>query len=101
MNIWLDDIRLPPGSDWIWVKSVNQAKQIIREFETMGFTHNIKLSLDHDLGDFFCDGGDGISLMDWLVTRNTLYPVTFHTQNPVGRANMERMYRRYWLKESL
>ena len=54
------------------------------------------LDLDHDLGDFSNDGGDAIKLLDWLVERNTLYPIKLHTANPVGRANMQRMINKFW-----
>ena len=54
------------------------------------------LDLDHDLGDYYSDGGDAIKLLDWLAERETFYPVEIHTANPVGRANMERMLTRYW-----
>ena len=54
------------------------------------------IDCDYDLGDFFADGGDGIKLLDWLLERNTLYPVALHTMNPVGRENMRRMLQRYW-----
>ena len=54
------------------------------------------VDLDHDLGDYYSDGGDAIKLLDWLAERETFYPVEIHTANPVGRANMERMLARYW-----
>lgn len=54
------------------------------------------ISLDHDLGDFEHDGGDGFYLMDWLVERQTLYPVIFHTANPVDRANIQRIKDSWW-----
>ena len=54
------------------------------------------LDLDHDLGDYYSDGGDAIKLLDWLAERGSFYPVRIHTANPVGRENMERMLARYW-----
>lgn len=51
---------------------------------------------DHDLGDYACDGGDGIKLLDWLAETRQFLPVRIHTMNPVGRENMERLLRRYW-----
>ena len=107
MKIWLDDTRVAPDG-WHWCRSVNGAKELIVIYEILhkisndGLDWNLEcISLDHDLGCFNSDGGDGIALMDWLVERGTLYNVEFHTMNPVGRENMVRMYRRYWLKESL
>lgn len=93
MKIWLDDLR-PAPSEFVWCRSVNEAKNVIAENEK---TQPIELiDCDHDLGDFFVDGGDGIKLLDWLLARNTLYPVALHTMNPVGRENMRRMLQRYW-----
>lgn len=75
--------------------SVNEAKQYILSAEAQGEKIEL-ISLDHDLGDYSYDGGDAIYLMDWLVERQTLYPVIFHTANPVGRANMQRIKDRWW-----
>lgn len=95
MKIWLDDVRsLPKGYDSL-AKSVNEAKHIIENLEKEK-KEITEISLDHDLGDYAKDGGDGICLMDWLVERGSLYPVTFHTANPVGRKNMDRMKERFW-----
>lgn len=108
MKIWLDDIRTPPTTYWHWCRSVNEAKELIETNEKIfrnsgGKVHFIVelISLDHDLGDYAHLGGDGIALMDWMVERGTLFPVEFHTMNPVGRESMERMYRRYWLGDTL
>lgn len=95
MKIWLDDIRNMPDTYDIWVHSVNEAKRIISEIEHKNQVIDL-ISLDHDLGDYAKDGGDGICLLDWLVERKTFYPVIFHTANPVGRANMQRIKDRYW-----
>lgn len=54
------------------------------------------LDLDHNLGDYYSEGGDGIKLLDWLAERETFYPIEIHTSNHVGRANMERLIARYW-----
>ncbi len=94
MKIWVDDLRpVPVGYEW--AKSVNQAKALIEKAELSGEKIE-ELDLDHDLGEYFSDGGDAIKLLDWLAERNTFYPVKIHTANPVGRANMERMMARYW-----
>ena len=94
MKIWVDDIR-PVPSGYVGAKSVNEAIALIEDAEDRG--DNIELlDLDHDLGDYYSDGGDAIKLLDWLAERETFYPVRFHTANPVGRANMERMIERYW-----
>ena len=94
MKIWLDDIRpAPPGYEE--VKFVNEAVSLITEAEKAGEEIEV-LDIDHDLGDYYPDGGDAIRLLDWLAERETFYPVELHTANPVGRAYMERMIERYW-----
>lgn len=94
MKIWLDDLR-PVPYGYMGAKSVNEAKQLIREAEHNGIGIEV-LDLDHDLGDYADQGGDAIRLLDWLAERETFYPVEIHTANPVGRANMERILARYW-----
>ena len=94
MKVWVDDIRRVPYG-YEWAKSVNEAIVLIEEAERSGVTIEL-LDLDHDLGDYYADGGDAIKLLDWLAERETFYPIAIHTANPVGRANMERMITRYW-----
>ena len=105
----MDDLR-PAPEGYVWCKSVNEArKAIIKEehfyydpFDNYHPWNIIELiDLDYDSGDYEKDGGPYIKLMDWLVERGTLYPLAFHSQNCVGMENMKRMYRRYWLGESL
>lgn len=95
VKIWLDDIRPAPDKTWWVLKSVNQAKLVIRAAEGLEDVQ-IELDLDHDLGDYAKDGGDAIKLLDWMVETNRFYKVSIHTQNPVGKANMERLIKRYW-----
>ena len=94
MKIWLDDLR-PVPNGYMGAKSVNEAMALIQQAEAKRDVIEL-LDLDHDLGDYYHDGGDAIKLLDWLVERETFYPVAIHTANPVGRANMERMIMRYW-----
>ena len=94
MKIWVDDLR-PVPSGYELAKSVNQAISLIKKAEKDNELIEI-LDLDHDLGDYYSDGGDAIKLLDWLAERETFYPIRIHTANPVGRANMERMIKRYW-----
>lgn len=95
MRLWLDDLRQIPENYTHKACSVNIAKKLIKTAEEKGEEIEL-ISLDHDLGDYANDGGDGICLLDWLVERQTFYPVKFHTANPVGRANMQRIVDRWW-----
>ena len=55
------------------------------------------IDLDHDAGDYVNDGGDYIRILDWLEQAgivDTGYFFHLHTQNPVGRENMERIIRK-------
>lgn len=94
VKVYVDDVRETPKG-YIGVKSVNDAIDLIEQVEAAGGEIEI-IDLDHDLGDYAAFGGDAIKLMDYLVERDTLYPITFHTANPVGRANMQRMKDRFW-----
>ena len=101
IKLWLDDVR-PAPEGYRWIKSVNEAKEAIEVFEAFSKLSPIELiDLDYDSGDYEKDGGPYIKLMDWLVETNRMYPLAFHSQNPVGSAAMKRMYRRYWLKETI
>lgn len=94
MKIWVDDLR-PVPSGYVGAKSVNETIKLIQECEASGIEIEL-LDLDHDLGDFASDGGDAIKILDFLAERETFYPITIHTANPVGRANMERIIKRFW-----
>lgn len=98
MNLWVDDIRTPPFDSYVWARSVNEAIIAIKAYER-NFTggDTIFISLDHDAGDFAKDGGDYICVLDWLEQTgivDTGYFFHLHTQNPVGRENMERIIRK-------
>ena len=103
--LWLDDIR-PSGAgiyelhnfDCCVAHSVNEAKKIIQEAEKDGQNRFI-LDLDHDLGDFAFDGGDGYELVKWLIEteRNTKnYVVQCHSMNIVGYKNICSLRDRYF-----
>ena len=94
MKIWLDDLRPAPNGYNI-AQSVNEAIKLIVDAENNNIQIEL-IDLDHDLGDYASDGGDAIKLLDWLAERESFYPVAIHTANPVGRANMERMIKRFW-----
>lgn len=98
MKLYLDDTRpIPPGYSHL-AKSVNDAIDIIEFIELNNAERIELLDLDHDLGDYTSNGGDGICLLDYLVNRETFYPIKLHTMNPVGKTNMEKILSRYWVK---
>lgn len=61
---------------------------------------NIELiSIDHDAGDFYCDGGDFIRVLDWLEETGRNYPIRIHSANAVGVASMRRIIKKNNWKE--
>lgn len=88
MILWVDDLRQPPQGAYYWAKSVNIAKAAIN---SVRFEY---IDLDHDAGDFACDGGDYIRLLDWLEENNIKYDIRLHTMNPVGRQNMRAIIKK-------
>lgn len=88
--MWLDDVR-PAPTGWTHVRSVNEAVDLLRSAEV------IEASLDHDLGDYAHDGGDGYRVTDWMAEHDR-WPVggvRCHSANPVGRARIEATIARY------
>lgn len=100
MKIWVDDIRPAPFGYRI-ARSVNEAKELIEAYEWMKIVsggkhyYNIDLiDLDHDAGDYACDGGDYINILNWLEETGRNYPIRIHSMNPVGVENMRRIIRK-------
>lgn len=99
-KLFIDDERSPPGplGEWVVARSVFLAKHIIEQRGMPDF-----ISFDHDLGE---DVPTGYDLAKWLVDQdldgvNYFHPVfeyTVHSQNPVGKANIEGLMDQY-LKE--
>lgn len=107
MKLWLDDVR-PAPEGYVWCKSVNEAKRVIQFIKHHYYDHltgetkwhRIELiDIDHDAGDYACDGGDYIKLLDWLEETGRNYPIRIHSMNPVGCENMRRIIQRNGWKE--
>ena len=52
------------------------------------------IDIDHDAGIYASQSGDYIKLLDWLEETGRNYPIHIHSQNVVGRMNMEAICRR-------
>ena len=79
MKIWLDDIR-PAPNGYVHCHSVNEVIELIKTTK-----EPIELlDLDHDLGDYAFDGGDGIKLLDFLAETEQYYSCQV-THNESGR----------------
>lgn len=105
MKIWVDDIRPAPDGYRI-ARSVNEAKELIESYEWMKIVsggkhyYNIDLiDLDHDAGDYACDGGDYINILNWLEETGRNYPIRIHSMDPVGVENMRRIIERNGWRE--
>lgn len=105
MKIWVDDIRPAPFGYRI-ARSVNEVKELIESYEWMKIVsggkhyYNIDLiDLDHDAGDYACDGGDYINILNWLEETGRNYPIHIHSMNPVGVENMRRIIERNGWRE--
>lgn len=101
MKLWIDDVRPAPNdAEYIWAKSVNDAKQEIKDIEFYSSSESGKwlaitlIDIDHDAGDYATDGGDYIRLLDWLEETGRNYPIRIHSMNPVGVANMRAIIER-------
>lgn len=86
MKLWVDDVREAP-SDYVWVRTVNEARAAIEAAETAGEPIEL-IDTDHDAGDYAGQGGDYIRLLDWLEETGRAFPVRIHSMNPVGVCNM-------------
>jgi hypothetical protein len=78
MNLWLDDVR-PAPEGWERAYSVNEAIALLE-----------LASLDHDLGDYADDGGDGFKLVLWIAEHDR-WPsqgIRVHSANPPGMLRM-------------
>jgi hypothetical protein len=103
MKLWIDDVR-PAPAGYIWLKSVNLAKEAIIGNEKANTVNYFKypivlIDIDHDAGDWAFDGGDYIKLLDWLEETGRNYPIRIHSMNPVGVANMRAIIQRNDWKE--
>ena len=101
-SLFLDDERWPPNSkiqDWIITRTVEEAIQIINKKKLPW-----RMSLDHDLGK---NQKTGYDFIKWLIEQDldnnlNLKKITdfyVHSQNPVGKENMIKLYNNYKTKK--
>lgn len=104
MKLWIDDVR-PAPDGYVWLKSVNEVIDYIDflSLDDRYFDLPIELvSLDHDAGEYACDGGDYIKFLDYCEEcwgKDLPFAIRIHSQNPVGVANMRRIIQRNGWKE--
>ena len=108
MKLWIDDVR-PAPEGYIWLKSTRSALRFIF-YNKWDITH---ISLDHDAGDYYIEGGDFIEILKEFERiihlqnplainfKTWLEDVSFslHSMNPIGVANMRAIIERNGWKE--
>ena len=106
MKIWIDDVRPAPDSTYRVVRTVNEFKEVIKTYEVMLRVSGGKqyyvielIDIDHDAGNYACDGGDYINILNWLEETGRSYPIRIHSMNPVGVENMRRIIERNGWRE--
>ena len=101
MRLWLDDVRPAPNM-YVWIKSVDEAKECIEFLEEQlakvstelrrYSRNNIEIiDIDYDAGDYSRFGGDYIRLLAWLEETGRNYPIRIHSMNAYGVENMRRI----------
>lgn len=89
MKIWLDDVRNPPDSTWTVCRTAYDAiTLILRHKSGIEF-----ISFDHDLGSPDAPNGNHVAkVIEIMVESGDLRIVpdwAVHSQNPVGRDNIQ------------
>ena len=96
IKVWIDDVRPKPTNYNLSFHSVNDVIAYLYSIKDGGVS--VLLDLDHDAGNYSCDGGDYIRILDWIeekrfISANPDIRLMFriHSANPVGRENMRRV----------
>ena len=96
-KMFIDDERFPPkdGEDWKIARNLKEVQNLVL---TQGMPSFI--SFDHDLGE---DEPTGYDVTKWLIEKELDGEITFpsgfsfyvHSQNPIGKVNIEGLLNRY------
>lgn len=95
-KLFIDDEREPVNSDWIVVRSFDEAVEAVR---INGFP--MYVSFDHDLGENIETGYD---FAKWLIEQDMDFEWWFHensfgwnvhSQNPIGKENINSLLKNY------
>lgn len=108
VRVYLDDIRTPIDTDWVICRNY---EEFVEKVDNIGLENIDTISLDHDLGqtsireyfkntskNYVIDYNNihektGYDCAKWLVNKSIeddieLPPITTHSANPVGAANI-------------
>ena len=93
MKYWIDDERPAPDASYVHLHTVYEALDELMwlQNDAPNWLRVEVIDLDHDAGEFSDEGGDYIEILKAMEENGWKYPVAFHTMNPVGRANMQRI----------
>ena len=99
IKIWMDDLKTAPKG-FFRCYSINEAKRVIEECENRKIKITV-IDCDHDMGVSTEDGGDGILLLDWILERETQYPIKVHMMKPIGRISVQRILKRFRISKRI
>ena len=87
-KVYLDDIRVPVTPNWIIVRTVEDFKRVVIDYQPT------YISFDHDLGE---DSPTGYDCAKWLVEIDYRHLRDFnvHSANPIGKENIETLLNNY------
>lgn len=92
-KLFIDDERYPVDDEFIIARSFNQAIDIIKEKGLPEYA-----SFDHDLGLFAKTGADiAYWITDYCQDNKIKFTMQYyvHSQNPVGKKNIEGVFESY------
>ena len=104
MKIWIDDL-CPAPAGYVWIKSVNKAKEVIEEYSNkLDFDNNLVdeielIDINSNAGDYIHCGGNYINLLYWLEETNRNYSIHIHSQNDTEVESMRRIIKRNGWRE--
>ena len=98
-KLFLDDERFPVGDDWVIARNIDDFMDTISIRGIPAY-----ISFDHDLGDNTPNGHQIVQKMiDFMMNNDLDFPVGFdyyvHSQNPVGKKNIESLmdgFMKFW-----
>ena len=88
MKLWVDDLREPPGPEWVWAKDAQSAiSHLYMAGVPAVMDHIEEISLDNDLGS----EEEGKHVLEWMSSWDVWPDVlTIHTSNRSAREEMLR-----------
>lgn len=97
-HIWLDDFRTPtvPDDETVfWLKNYNDFVSCVMGLGTK--ISNCIVHFDHDLGEEKSGYDCAKWLIDWCLGHGYIAPdYDIQSSNPVGRQNIESVFKSYW-----